>query len=55
MKLTKAVEKKITNQVKHIVGECNCPATSKTCIYWKKVDGEDGWQTKEIIKLIKSL
>ena len=56
MKLTKAQEKKLTSKIKHIVGECNCSNSSKTCLYWKNVDkGGDDWQAQLIIKEIKSL
>lgn len=56
MKITKAQEKKLKTKVKHITGECNCPATSKTCAYWKNVDkGGEDWQADLIIKEIKLL
>lgn len=56
MKITKAQEKKLAQKVRHITGECLCSPSSKTCIYWKKVDkGGVDWQAQEIIKLIKEL
>lgn len=56
MKLTKAQEKKLVKIVSHITGECNCPATSRTCAYWKNVDrGGADWQAELIVKEIKKL
>lgn len=56
MKLTATQKKKLAGKIKHITGECGCSTNSKTCIYWKKVDGKDTeWQTKEIIKEIEKL
>ncbi len=56
MKITKAQEKQILKKLPHITGECMCPASSKTCIYWKNVDkGVENWQAKELVKLIKEL
>lgn len=56
MKLTQAQIKKLKTKLAHITGECLCSASSKTCVYWKNVDkGDDDWQAKEIIKLIKEL
>lgn len=56
MKLNKTEEKALTTKIKHIVGECDCLPSSKTCTYWKLVDSkEPDWQTKEILKLIKKL
>lgn len=56
MKITATQSKKLTAKIRHIVGECGCPASSKTCAYWKNVDkGEDDWQAKLIIKEIKNL
>lgn len=56
MKLTKAQEKKLAKIISHITGECQCPATSKTCTYWATVDkGGAEWQTDLIIKEVKKL
>ena len=55
MKLTKKQEGDLAKKIVHITGECMCSPTSKTCIYWKKVDEELGWQTKAIIQEIKKL
>lgn len=59
MKLTSAQKKKLESKIKHIVGTCQCPATSRTCIYWKNIDrrdkGGDDWQAKEIIKEVEKL
>lgn len=55
MKLTKTTENKLAKEISHITGECMCKASSNTCTYWKNVDGENGWQTKAIIKLIKQI
>ena len=59
MKLSKLEEKKLAAKILHIVGECQCPATSKTCAYWKNTDRRDKggaeWQTDLIIKEIKKI
>lgn len=55
MKLAKSVETKLTKKISHITGECMCKPSSKSCAYWRGVDGKHGWQTKAIIKLIKEL
>lgn len=59
MKLTRAQEKKLESKIKHIVGTCQCPATSKTCAYWRNIDRRDKggaeWQTDLIIKEVKKL
>lgn len=56
MKLTAVQKKKLTTAINHIVGECNCPATSTKCAYWKNVDkGGEGWQAKLIVKEIEKL
>lgn len=59
MKLTKAKQTELVKKFKHIVGTCNCPATSKTCLYWRNVDrrdkGEEDWQVDLIMKEIKKL
>lgn len=54
--MNKTQEKALASKIKHIVGECGCPASSKTCAYWLHVDkGGDDWQTKMIIKEVKKL
>lgn len=56
MKLTKKQENELAKRLVHITGECGCPASSRTCTYWKNVDKCDyNWQTNEIMKLIKNL
>ena len=55
MKLTKTQISELNKKLPHITGECMCKPNSKTCIYWKKVDTGERWQTDEIIKLIKAL
>lgn len=56
MKLTKEQEKELRKALPHATGECNCPSSSKKCIYWAKVDSSTGcWQTESIIKIIKQL
>ena len=56
MKLTKAQKEALTNKVKHITGECDCPPGHKSCTYWKNVDGKErDWQSREIIKAVESV
>lgn len=59
MKLTSAQKKKLTAVIRHITGVCDCPASSKTCAYWKNIDRRDkggtDWQAKLIIKEIEKL
>lgn len=56
MKLTATQVKKLTPKLHHIVGSCDCLASSKTCTYWKKIDSKDrDWQVKAILNEIKKL
>lgn len=55
MELSKTQEKKLMAKLKHITGECQCPSSSSTCLYWKNVDKGGDWQSKQIIKAIKEL
>lgn len=56
MKLTASQLKSLKSKISHIVGECDCPATSSTCAYWKTVDkGGPEWRTDLILKEIKKL
>lgn len=56
MKVNQTELNKLAKKITHITGECGCPASSKTCVYWKTVDKADyNWQTDLIIKEVKSL
>ena len=56
MKLDSKQKKQLSKTLPHITGECMCPASSKTCVYWKNVEkGVGEWQTKLIIKEIEKL
>lgn len=56
MKLSKTKQNELAKKLRHIVGTCDCPATSKTCTYWKNTDRSNrDWQVDLIMKEISKL
>lgn len=55
MKLTTAQKKKLIGKLIHLTGECNCPPSSKTCLYWKYVDKGGEEVAREIVREIEKL